>query len=74
MKQYNYNLYKKYLNISKIIYDNLYNNSRISIFDDYEGNNIWNENTFLYRKIYSILEKYNVKEQSPNNLHQTRFK
>ena len=68
MKEYNYELYKKYLNILQIIYNNLHNESRNSIFDDYEGHNTWNEKTFFYRNIYSILEK------SPNNLHQTRFK
>ena len=76
MKIYNFSLYKKYFIKEYLKYNNLHNNSRISLFDDYDGNNIWNENTYLYNEIHYMLEKfnYNCKERSPNNLHQTRFK
>lgn len=74
MKEKNYALYKNYLYVIENIYDNLHNDSKISIFDDYEGSNIWNENTHFYRTIHSMLDKYNVKEKSPNYLNQTRFK
>lgn len=59
IKKYNYKLYKNYLGVINTIYENLHLNNCHSEFDDYEGNNIWNENTFLYNKIYSLLSTYN---------------
>lgn len=70
IKKYNFKLYKLYLNIINTIYENLFTNNLNSIFDDYEGNNIWNKNTYLYDKIYSLLLSYDEENNNlPNNLH-----
>lgn len=58
IKKYNFKLYKNYLRVINTIYENLHGNNTNSIFDDYEGYNIWNKNTFLYNKIYSLLLSY----------------
>lgn len=58
IKKLDYNFYTIYLSIINKIYENNHTNNLHSIFDDYEGNNIWNENTFFYNSIHSLLSDY----------------